>query len=88
MNIHVKGRIYMANYKDREIRKAEILEAVKRSGTYMTAYKIAKSLNMRPSVHFNRIVGELIGEGKLAYQEIPHRSNRTKFLLSIPEKTQ
>lgn len=78
----------MATYKYRDTRKAEILEAVKRSGTYITAYKLAKTLNMQPSSYFNRIVGELIGEGKLMYREVPHRENRTKFLLSIPEKSQ
>jgi len=49
-----------------------------------TMYQIAKSLDMRPSTHLQKILMEMLTEHLLTVETAPHRPNKDKRLWKLP----
>lgn len=66
-------------------RKKQIV-AVFQWGGRLTAYDVARVLNMKPSTHLYKMMDELVGEGELRIFEVYHRADRTKLIYYDPTK--
>lgn len=56
-------------------------------GSGATMYQIAKSLDMRPSTHLQKILEEMWQDEVLTVKTVPHRPNRDKKLWILPKGT-